>query len=431
MPTETTPRSALAEGLIEAVLSAIDPFQLLHSRLSIADGSIVAGSHRLPLHDEGRLFLIAIGKAAPSLSLAAAEILGDRLRAGLCTVPHGTSVELPESLEVIETGHPLPDEGSLLAGEKAADMLSDCHPEDRLIVLISGGGSAMFERPMNAVNLEDLRDLNASLLRAGADIREINLVRKALSTVKAGGLARMASPASTLALILSDVVGDPVEDVASGPTVLQSRDPRAARAVLERYALWGSSGPGVRQAVLQGDRARQPIYQPVSLLLGGNRLALDAAVEHLTDQGYQPTVLNNAMSGEASDLGRQFAASLMQTEPGTALLQGGEATVTVTGDGLGGPNSELALAAALSLEGQKGITLITFATDGSDGSTDAAGALVDGTSVERMRQVGIDPQDRLARNDSHGALEPINALIRTGPTGTNVNDIVVGLVDDP
>jgi glycerate 2-kinase len=431
MPTETIPRSATAEGLIEAVLSAIDPSKLLHERLTIEQGSILAGSHRLPIYDDGRLYLVAIGKAAPGLTQAAVEILDDRLHAGVCTVPPTTTFRLPQSVEVVEAGHPLPDEGSLLAGDKVAEMLSDCRPEDRLLALISGGGSAMFERPVNAVSLEDLRDLNASLLRAGANVRQINQVRKALSTVKGGGLARLASPASTLALILSDVVGDPVEDVASGPTVLQSVDLSAARAVLERYALWEASGPGVRQALSRRVRESQPIYRPVNLLLGGNWLALEAAAGYLADHGYKPAVLNNAMSGEASELARQFAASVMEAEPGAALLQGGEATVTARGDGRGGPNSEFALAAALSLEGRADVTLITLATDGSDGSTDAAGAIVDGGSARRMRQAGIDPDDRLADNDSHGALDPIGALIRTGPTGTNVNDIVVGLVGEP
>lgn len=431
MPTDASSRLATAEGLIEAVLAAIDPSRLLHERLSIEQQTILAGSHRLPIYDGGRLFLVAIGKAAAGLSRSAVEILGDRLHAGVVSVPIGTSLDLPGSMEVIEAGHPLPDDGSLLAGERAAKMLADCRPEDRLLALISGGGSAMFERLVNGVSLAELQDLNASLLRAGADIRDINQVRKTLSTVKGGGLARLASPASTLALILSDVVGDPLQDVASGPTVLQSSNPSAARAVLERYALWGSTGPGVRQAVLQLQRKPQPIYRPINLLLGNNRLALDAAVEHLTDCGYQTSVLNHAMSGEASDLGRAFASALLQAEPGTALLQGGEATVTVRGDGRGGPNSELALAAAHSLDGRTGVTLIAFSTDGSDGSTDAAGAVVDGGSMERMRQAGIDPADRLAHNDSHGALEPIDALIRTGPTWTHVNDLVIGLVDEP
>lgn len=428
MPTQSNP-STPADRLVRAILHAVDPNRLLHERLTLEEDTLSAGSHRIPLHPESRIFLVAIGKAAPGLSQAAADILGTRLTNGVCTLPPGISAILPEAIEAIPAGHPLPNGGSLRAGERAAAMLAECRPEDRLLALISGGGSAMFESPVNGVSLEDLQNLTDKLLRAGAQVSEINRVRKALSTVKAGGLARLASPASTLALILSDVVGDSLADVASGPTVPQPPKPNVARGVLERYALWKASGPGIQQALLQARRRRPSMYRPINLLLGDNRLALAAAVAQLESDGLQPKVLNNAMRGEASELGREFGEAMMAAEPGTALLQGGEATVRVQGNGRGGPNTEFALAAAFELAGRPGVHLVTFATDGSDGSTDAAGAVVDGRSTDRMRAAGIDPAKSLAENDSYTALDAIDGLLRTGPTGTNVNDLVIGIVD--
>jgi glycerate 2-kinase len=428
MPPESNPALALSDKLVRAILDAADPARLLERRLMIDGDAMQAGSHRFPLHDASRLRLVVMGKAAVAMCRTALDILGDRVAAGVAAVPSGSASSIPAPIQAIEAGHPLPDDGSVQAGEAAASMLTDSTPEDRLLALISGGGSAMFERPANGVTLQDLRKLNLDLMRAGAGVREINLIRKALSTVKGGGLARLASPAPVLALVLSDVVGDSLADVASGPTVPQPDRPAAVRRTLERYALWQATSEGIRQAALTRRRLSQPLYRPVNLLLGSNRLALNAAVDQLTAAGYDPVVVTNAMQGEARNLGRGLADRLRDCEPGTALLEGGETTVTVHGDGEGGPNTEFALSAAIALDGQVGTTVLALATDGSDGSTDCAGAIIDGDSAGRMRAAGIDPEDHLERNDSYHALASINALIHTGPTGTNVNHVVIGLV---
>jgi hydroxypyruvate reductase len=286
----------------------------------------------------------------------------------------------------------------------------------------------MFELLAEGVALEDLRALNELLIRSGATVREINTVRKALSRVKGGGLARLASPARTIGLILSDVVGDPLSSIASGPTVLHAPRPDDARRVLKMHRLWDKTSPGIRAALEEtgrGPRPRAP--RPLNLLVGGNRTMVQAVLVEAASRRLRPRLLTGSMEGEARKVGADFARRLLRASPRTCLVMGGETTVTVRGGGRGGRNQELALAAALELEGAPGAAVMALASDGIDGPTDAAGAWVDGWTLSRAREAGFDPRAALRANDSYPPLHAVDALLSTGPTGTNVGDLVVGI----
>lgn len=411
-----------------AALSAADPFSAIARNLSVVGDTLRAGGHALQLAAECRIYLIGFGKASPNMCRAAAEILGSRLVAGVAAVPHHFDGNLTPSIHAYHAGHPLPDSGSLAAGQAVADLLSSTTQEDLVIVLISGGGSAMLELPVSGVSLEDLRALNTLLLRSGAPIQAINTVRRALSQIKSGGLARLAAPARVVALILSDVVGDRLSAIASGPTVLRRPSPKETRAVLHAYDIWHQVPTSVQAALSTPTKTTTPARRPINILVGSNRLVMDAAAQSAATLGFQVRVVSRNMRGEAKEVGERIARRLKHLSGPVCLLMGGETTVTVRGDGLGGRNQELALAAALALEGVPNIALMALATDGVDGPTDAAGAVISGETVPALRTSGIDPKRALTNNDAYRALDAVEGLLRPGPTGTNLNDLVVGLV---
>ena len=286
----------------------------------------------------------------------------------------------------------------------------------------------MFERPRPGITLDDLQRISDLLLRSGAPIEDVNTVRRALSSIKAGGLARLAAPARCVSLILSDVVGDRLSTIASGPTVLQRALPGAAQDILERYDLWNVAPDSIRSALQQSPPAPLRAPRPIHVIVGNNRMVLEAARDRCEALGFPARILSRQMRGEARQVGRRFAARLKRAERPCAWLMGGETTATVVGSGKGGRNQELALAAAMVLDGAPNVALMALATDGMDGPTDAAGAIITGETVQRMHALGTDPQVTLAENDAYPALQACSALIHTGPTGTNVNDLVVGLV---
>jgi glycerate 2-kinase len=340
------------------------------------------------------------------MSTAAAAALGSRIERGIVAVPRGTKLPAPEQMTFFPAGHPQPDEGSLACGQAIEAMLADTTAEDTLLTLVSGGGSAMLEIPVPGVTLEDLRSLNAALIRSGAPIQEINVVRSALS----------------------DVVGDRLSSIASGPTVLRAPSPHQAVRILQRNNLWKEIPAGVREA-LTADRAQLATTpRPVNLLIGNNRIVIEAAQASASEMGFQVRVLSRQMRGEAREVGRRMASRMAGAVGPTCLIMGGETTVRVRGGGRGGRNQELGLAAAIELDGSPRVALMSLATDGVDGPTDAAGAIVTGETAGRARQSNIDLNAALAYNDAYPCLDELGALIRTGPTGTNLNDIVVGLV---
>ncbi len=410
------------------VLHAADPAAAVARNLRLENGTLHAGDRRIRLDPDGRVLLVAVGKAAPAMSEAAARALGHRLSQGVAAVPKGVRRAPPASIAYFQAGHPLPDNGSLAAGRAAADLLAGTRPEDLVLALVSGGASAMLELPETGIRLEDLQELNQLLLLSGARIEEFNLVRKSLSRIKAGGLARLAAPARVLALILSDVVGDRLGTIGSGPTTLRRASKHEARALLERLGLWTKTPRAVRAALSVQERPPLQARRPINLLIGTNRQILDAAAGAAGQLGFRVKIITTQMQGEARRVGLRFARRLRRAEDRpVCLLMGGETTVVVRGEGRGGRNQELALSAAIELSGETGLALMSLATDGVDGPTDAAGAIVCGETVPRALKMGVDPVAALEANDSYPALEAVGALLKTGPTGTNLNDLVVGL----
>ena len=420
-----------------AALAAADPWRAVIRNLRLVQNDIGIGPHTIELKPKSRIYLVALGKAAPAMCQAAAEVLSRRLTAGIAAIPQNYTDPLPLGIKPYHAGHPLPDKGSLAAGQAVYDLLSTTRPDDLVFVLISGGGSAMLELPVPDVSLEDLRTLNTALLHSGAPIEMINMVRQAVSQIKAGGLARMASPASVVALILSDVVGDRLSTIASGPTVLGKFPPtkekwgvampQTARGVLEHYKIWDQIPQGVRTALSRPEAPQPRARRPRNILIGSNRLVVDAAADRAVNLGFKTRVISFRMRGEARDIGHRLGRSLYRVKRPACLLMGGESTVTVLGDGRGGRNQELALSAALVLDSTPNAVVMALATDGVDGPTDAAGAIVSSQTISQAHIQGFDPVSALEQNNTYPLLEAVGALLRTGPTGTNLNDLVVGL----
>jgi hydroxypyruvate reductase len=417
------------EAIRAAALRAADAGAAVRRYLRCDGPLLVAGRRRVRMKPASRVWLVGLGKGAPAMAFAAAETLGSRLAGGIVTTL-GDPAPIHPRLSVVACGHPLPTPGSVSAGELARDLLADARADDLLLALVSGGGSAMFELLEEQVTLDDLRTLNDLLIRSGAPVQEINTVRRTLSLVKGGGLARIAAPARTIGLVLSDIVGDPLSAVASGPTVLQTKNPGEARRVLAKYGLWDGAPAAIRAALDSPLLASPPPARtpsPINVLVGGNRDMVRAAHEEARRRGLRARLVTGRMQGEAREVGTKFARRLIRAPSGSCLLMGGETTVTVRGAGKGGRNQELALAAALELDGVRGVAVLALTSDGIDGPTDAAGALVDGATIARARESGFHPEAALASNDSYPLLNACGALLHTGPTGTNVGDLVVGL----
>jgi hydroxypyruvate reductase len=370
------------------------------------------------------------------MTAAVASLLGERITEGVVVTGYGQGVQRlagGSAVQGIEAGHPLPDENSVRGARRVVDLAQRATARDLFLCLISGGGSALLTLPVPDLDVADLRALTETLLRAGATIHEVNTVRKHLSQVKGGQLARLVAPASCVTLVLSDVVGDALDVIASGPTAPDRSTRADARAVLARYHL-SDRAPLLRETPKPGDTLFEGVQHVV---VGSNRLAARAAVEEAEGRGYRALLLGTYVEGEAREVGRVTAALAKSVRaqgdpiaPPACLVWGGETTVTVRGEGAGGRNQELALAAALALEGWAGVLLMALATDGVDGPTDAAGALVTGETAAAAREAGLDARAFLARNDSYHFFERAGGLIRTGPTGTNVNDLLVVLVDE-
>lgn len=423
------------EALMAAALAAADPAEAVRRHLSLEDDLLQVGPRRIELEQGARIFVVGAGKAGAAMGGAAAQILGRRLTAGLVAVPSAPS-ERHGPIEWIESGHPLPDDGSLEAGRRIRRLLEDGRPGDIVLVLLSGGGSALLELPLPGLTLPDLRASNELLMRAGASIEELNTVRQHLSQIKGGGLANMARPAQVLALILSDVVGDKVEVIASGPTARPAGTRQQALDIIQRYELSTSlPGPVLRALEIGPDGELGRAQALENTVIASNRTAAEAALEAGRGIGFNSRIITTEMEGQARRAGA-LAAGLAKTvlEHGdplpapACLILGGETTVKIQGDGIGGRNQELALAAAIELDGLKLCALASFDTDGIDGPTPAAGAVVTGEAASAARSRRLDPDEHLARSDSHTLLSAIGATLTTKPTGTNVNDLVFVLV---
>lgn len=428
--------------ILAASLAAVDPYQAVRRQMELQGDRLLIAGNPYPLDQHKRIIVVSFGKAAAAMALAVHDILEARVTAGIVvdkvsdTAPQ---LVLPDRYRVIHSNHPLPGEASLNAGRAVLELLQTCRAGDLVLFLISGGGSSLITAIYEGISLADLQALNQLLLQSGAAIEEINTVRKHLDRVKGGGLARAASPAKFVSLVLSDVVGNPLASIASGPTVADPGSFEDAIEVLRSYDLWEQVPGGIRNILLRGQQgeipetlnAGDPALEGCRVaLVGSNEIAAQAALAAARQRGFEAAILTNSLQGEAfaageylAGMARRIAHEGQPLARPACLIAGGETTVVVQGDGLGGRNLEVALGAVETLAGLPRVAVVTLATDGEDGPTDAAGAVVTGQSLGKAQALGLSVEQSRRRNDSYHFFEGIDALFKTGSTGTNVNDL--------
>ena len=439
------------ESIYRAALAAVDPFKAVLGAVSVENGSLQVAGAVYDLDAFERILVVGAGKATARMAQAIESLLGERISAGLVVVKDGHALPL-NRIEQVEAAHPVPNEAGMAGTQRILQMLQGADERTLVICLLSGGASALLVSPVTGLTLQDKQQTTRLLLNAGATISELNAVRKHLSSVKGGRLARAAFPAQLLALILSDVIGDPLDVIASGPTAADSTTYTDAWTVIAKYALQGSLPEtvlnclqdGIAGLVAETVKVTDPcLVGTRNVIIGNLSRALETASDQATQLGYATRIVTACLQGEAR-AAAGFLATWALTElagmrPGErrCLLCGGETTVTVRGAGLGGRNQELALAFALEIEGVAGVLLLSAGTDGTDGPTDAAGAMVDGTTAALARRVGLDAHRALEDNDSYGFFRLLDAATGacchylTGPTGTNVMDVQIVLLNKP
>ena len=432
-----------AMEIFQAALRAVDPVEAILHYVKRVDDGLQIGAHHFKFKDYDRILVAGAGKAGAPMAKALEDLLGDRISDGVIVVKEGHGLPL-QRVRIHEAGHPVPDGRGLRGAEDVLSMVNAARERDLVLCVISGGGSALLVAPAEGVTLGDKQEVTRLLLACGADIHEINTVRKHLSRAKGGGLARAAYPATVVSLILSDVIGDDLNVIASGPAVPDTSTFADARDVFEKYGIWSKLPASVQtrlQKGLAGDiedtpKAGDVVFQRCySELVGTNIQALTAAAREAQQRGYRSLILSSTVQGEAREVVKMFAACAKEVRnssnpiPAPAcILCGGETTVTIQGSGKGGRNQEFALASALLIDGLENIVVLSGGTDGTDGPTDAAGAVVDGGTIARARAENLDPLDFLRRNDSYYFFKALGDLIITGPTRTNVSDVYMVLV---
>ena len=376
----------------------------------------------------GDIYMVAIGKAAWTMAEASCSFLGARLKKGIVITKYGHSGGGLPGCDVYEAGHPVADENTIAATAKAVGLVSGLGHGDEVLFLVSGGGSALFEKPLDGIGLEDIAGVTGALLASGADIVEMNMVRKRLSAVKAGRFAQMAAPAKMLCIILSDVLGDRLDSIASGPAVPDMSTAEDAAKVVRKYGLHLTE---LQREYLARETPKE-IGNAKIAITGSVRTLCESAAKAARQMGYAPYVLSTTVNCEAREAGRFLAQIAADTRAGRnsfaapcAIIAGGETVVTLKGKGKGGRNQEIALAAAAGISGLESTLVFSLGSDGTDGPTDAAGGMACGGTLAKLKAAGIDPDDALADNDSYNALKAVDGLIVTGPTGTNVNDVAV------
>jgi len=428
---------------VTAAVRAADPVVLVKRSLSLKQNKLVVGKTTYPLSKYDRVLVVGGGKAAVPMAAAVEHVFKQRLDGGLVVTRYGYGGSLSK-VEVVEAGHPIPDRSGLAAAQRVLDLIKKAGERDLIIFLVSGGASALLPAPVEGVSLTDKQVVTTLLLRSGATIPELNVVRKHLSHLKGGHVATAAAPAPVLALILSDVVGNDLASIASGPTVPDPTTFQDAMAILRHYDLWDKIPQAVKDHLVQGSRSgssdtpkpNHPAFARVqNVIVGDIGLALKAAAAEAKRLGYQPLILSSSLMGEAREVAKVFGAMVREiasddrpVKRPAAILAGGETTVTVRGTGTGGRCQEFALAMALEIAGLKKVTAFAFGTDGTDGPTDAAGAVADATTVERGHALGLNAQRFLGNNDSFTFFHSLADVIKTGPTRTNVADLYCVLV---
>ncbi len=432
-----------AVSIFDAGVKAADPENAVKRHLGLEDGVLHVNGRRYELQGFDNIYVIGAGKAAAPMARAVEDILGDRITAGIINVKHGYTAAL-KKIKINEASHPVPDEAGLKGAREIAGLLGKTGERDLVIFLISGGGSALLPLPAEGLTLGDKRELTERMLESGAAIHEMNVLRKHVSQVKGGRLAKLACPSALISLILSDVIGDDLDAIASGPTVPDRSTFGDCVEIIGKYGLRGKLPAGVAGYIERGAKGGEeetpkpgdPAFRRTeNVIVGSNVEAARAAKEKASALGYHSLILSTSIGGETSGAARLHAAIAREVvssgnpvEAPACIISGGETTVTVRGMGTGGRNQEFALAAAIDIEGLENVLVLSGGTDGTDGPTDAAGAMADGGTIRRARELGLDAARHLAENDSYNFFKPLGDLLVTGPTNTNVMDLRVLLV---
>jgi glycerate 2-kinase len=429
--------------VMQAALDAVDPADAVARFVKREGHWLDVAGCRYDLEEYDRVCVVGAGKAGAPMATAVERVVGDRIGCGIVNVKYG-HVLPTERIVMHEAGHPIPDEAGVAGAQQIAALLHDTGERDLVLCLISGGGSALMTLPVEGITLADMKALTDALLRVGATINEINTIRKHLERIKGGNLARLAYPARVIALILSDVVGNPLDVIASGPTVADSSTFAQAYGLVQRYELEDVLPRSIVRHLQRGAAGEVPdtpkpgdptLNRTQNVIVASNELAAAAAEAEARRLGFHTMVLSTFIEGEAREVARVFAAIAREIAASdrpvarpACLIAGGETTVTLRGRGRGGRNQELALAAALRIQGLDDVIIVSLATDGTDGPTDASGALADGQTVQRAAACGLDAQAHLDRNDAYPFFAALDNLLLTGPTNTNVNDLIFTFV---
>jgi len=439
----------MAKDIFSKALSAVDPSKILKDRIRIEKDRLWIrieenSEKNFDLNTFHKIFLVGTGKASNSMAKAVEEIFGDRMTKGVVTTKYGHLLPLKKT-EIIEAGHPIPDQKGYEGAKKIQGLLKKSGPKDLVIFILSGGGSALLPFPADGIELKEKQEMTQLLLDCGADIKEINTIRKHISRMKGGWLTRWAYPSTVIGFILSDVVGDQLDVIGSGPTVPDPSTFEEAWEILKKYDLLNEIAPSIQKHLILGKEGKveetpkpgDVVFERVyNSLIGSNILALRAAEKEATSLGLNTLILSSSIEGETREASRFHTAIAKEVissgnpipKP-ACILSGGETTVTIKGKGLGGRNQEFALAGALEISGIEKVVLLSGGTDGTDGPTDASGAMVDHTTVHRAKSMGLDPKAHLENNDAYPFFQKLGDLLITGPTHTNVMDVRILLVD--
>lgn len=441
MNTAQAKKDALT--IFESAVRAVDPARAIKSHLKIENKHLTVGDETTDLSGFDRISVIGAGKASAAMARAMEEILDQRLNSGLVITKYGHALSL-DKIQVIEAGHPVPDEAGFQGARQIVGFLEQVDEKDLVFFLISGGGSALLPFPVEGLALEEKQNVTKILLSVGANIHEINTLRKHLSRVKGGRLAKVAYPATMISLILSDVVGDDLDSIASGLTVPDHSTFADCLGILDKYQITERLPSVVVDILEKGTRGEiedtpkagdSAFERTQNLIIGSNIMAVKVAEKKAGELGYNPLILSTFIEGETRDVARVHTAIAKEIlssgnpiKRPACVISGGETTVTIRGKGKGGRNQEFSLAAALDIDGLGNVVVLSAGTDGTDGPTDAAGAITDGTTVLQARKLGLNPDHYLRENDSYHFFEALNDLIITGPTYTNVMDLRLVLV---
>jgi len=434
-----------ANEVFKHVLSTLDPEQLVREKVIIQDSTLIVEKREYNLNNYENIYVVGGGKACAPMAKAVEELLEDKIDNGIIVVKYGHGLPL-KRIKTVEASHPIPDVNGIRGTSDILRLLSKTGEKDLIICLISGGGSALLIQPHKEITLHDIQITSTELLACGATIDEINTVRKHLSSIKGGQLAKASYPSTLITLILSDVVGDPMDIIASGPTVPDASTFEDAYTIIQKYSLEDKMPNSICEFLRNGKMGRiaetpengNEIFDNTqNVIIGSNKIALEAAENKAKDLGYNTVILSSLVEGESRETAKFFAAIAREVSrtgipvPKPAcIIAGGETTVTIKGKGKGGRNQEFALSAAMEIEGCEGVVILSAGTDGTDGPTDATGAIVDFNTCKNARKkFRLSPEEFLNNNDSYNFFKKTGEHIVTGPTMTNVMDIMISLID--